>query len=821
MKQPQKPAFLYANLLAASIAAASTATWAQPDTKNALVLEEVIVSARRVEEGIQSVPISIVALNNESLREDSITSFQDLQTAVPGIYLAGSGGPANPVYVIRGQSKGLLGTSSPAVVSYFADVPQPSWGSNVPQFDMATIQVLKGPQGTLFGRNTTGGAILYNPEAPTHEFGGYVSGTLGDEDHRRAQGVVNVPLVQDKVALRLGADFNERDAWTQNIGVGGDPDNLDTEIYRATLLTDFDQLSNTLIMDYFKSDNDGFNVSLRDVYHPSGVDSLGLTEQVDEQFAAQKARGIRKITSSFPQYEKNERTTIVNRTEYTFDNEMVLINIFGYQETDLAYAPNVDGLPILSSPVVQQGIAGSAGIPADWVDVDTTLVKAVLIDQTKQTSNELQLRGTAFNDRMEWLVGGFWVKTEPDGAGQINATTIFVSEYAINIPGMAPITGLTPATGAQYLFITDESKAAFAHFNYDLTDALALEVGVRYTDDKFDACIGSGAVPAYNGQKPANINESACKQGDTSQIVNSGEVGLGSDEVTWNVGLNWQATDEIFLYGVYRHGYRAGGANGPIYDDLMETYQTFDPEKVDSFETGIKADWNIGGMLARTNVSYFYDEISDAQGDIGGGVTTPRNCDDSTDPVTNPGPDGDCDPTDDPTGGALVLNLGDTSIQGVDLEFVLAPTERLTLSFNATFQDKDVDKLFKQDNEFIARVSGGVQPFLKFTKRSVQANVRYAVPMGSIAEELVLNANYYDTSQAGDGVIATEGYDVINLRADLNSVADWNLDVSVFVKNATDEDYALGSAAASTALGIGSYIYAPPRLWGVEARYRF
>jgi iron complex outermembrane recepter protein len=818
MTHSQKPAFLYTNLLAASIAAVSSASYAQPGEGGPTLLEEVIVTARRVEEGIQSVPISMVALNENALREGTITSFQDLQTAVPGIYLAGSGGPSNPVYVIRGQSKGLLGTSSPAVVSYFAEVPQPAWGSNVPQFDMANIQVLKGPQGTLFGRNTTGGAILYNPQTPTHEFGGYVSGTLGDEDQRRAQGVVNLPLMEDKVALRLGVDINERDAWTENIGIGGDPDNVDTEIYRGSLLTEFGPFSNTLIVDYFKSDSDGFNVSLKDVYHPSGVDSLGLNEQVDAEFAAQQARGIRKITSTFPQYEKNERTTIVNRTEYTFANDMVLINIFGYQETDLDYAPNVDGLPMLSSPVIKGGIP----LPDEFINyVDTTLVKAVLIDQTKQTSNELQLRGTAFNDRLEWIVGGFWVKAEPDGAGQINATTIFTTEVSLSIPGAGDITDYALGSGAQHLFITDESKAAFAHFNYDLTDTLALEVGVRYTDDEFEACIGSGAEIAYNGRKPPTVSESACKSGDTSQILNSGVVGLESDEVTYNVGLNWQATDEMFLYGVFRHGYRAGGANGPIYDDLMTPYQTFDPETVDSIEVGIKADWNIGGMPARTNISYFYDEIDDAQGDIGGGVTTPTNCDDSTDPVTNPGPDGDCDPSDDPTGGALVLNIGDTSIQGVDVELVLAPTDRLTLSFNGTFQDKDIDTIFEQENPFIANVSGGVQPFLKFAERTVQANIRYAVPLGSIAEELVFNANYYDTSKAGRGDIATPGYDVTNVRADLNSVANWNLDLSVFVTNVTDEDYALGSAAASTALGIGSYIYAPPRLWGVEARYRF
>lgn len=806
-----------AKLFMAVMAAVSSPSYAQGVSDETRMLEEVIVSARRVQEDIQSVPVSIIALNEEALREKNIVSFQDLQTAVPGIYLGGSGGPANPVYVIRGQSKGLLGTSSPAVVSYFAEVPQPSWGSNVPQFDMAGIEVLKGPQGTLFGRNTTGGAILYNPQPVTHEFEGYVGGTLGDESQQRLQGAVNLPLLKDKIALRLGGDVNQRDSYTKNIGVGGDPDDVDTKNFRGSLLTEFDAFRNTLIVDHFKSNNDGFNISVQDVYYPSGINALGLEDQVNAEFAAQKARGPRKVTSSMPQSEKNKRLTVVNRTEYDFDNGMQLVNIFGYQETNLNFAPNIDGLPFLSSPVVKQGII-DRGLPEDWIDfVDTTLVKSRLIDQTKQTSNELQLRGTAFDDKLSWIVGAFWLKSEPDGAGQINATTVFVSEIGYTIPGTEQVTVLAPDIGAQYLFITDESKAAFAHLEYDLTETLGLEVGVRYTKDKFEACIGTGAEGAFNGENPPQPSESACRSGDETQIVRSGVSDLSSDEPTYSVGLNWQATDEMFTYAVFKHGYRAGGVNGPIFSGSMVPYQDFDPETVDSYEVGLKADWNVGGWLARTNLAYYYDEIEDAQGDIGGGVTTPSNCD----PITNPGPDGDCDSSDDPTGGALVLNIGDTSVQGVDIGVTLAPTERLSFSINATIQDADIDSIKQQENPFIDARIPSVQPFLNFADRTVQANIRYAIDLGSFSNELVLNANYYDTSEAKRGDISIPGYDVTNIRADLNGVLNSNFDLSVFVTNVTDEEYAVGTGAASTALGIGSYQYAAPRLWGVEARYRF
>src|SRR5690606_31766357 len=150
-----------------------------------------------------------------------------------------------------------------------------------------------GPQGTMFGRNTTGGAILYSPVAPSHAVGGFFGGTLGAENHRRVQGAVNIPLIQDKVALRVAGDVNRRDGYTKNIGVGGDLDGVDTGSYRISLLIEpTDYIRNTLIYDHFKSDNDGHGIVLEDVFsNPSLLDSFGIRDAALEELALQKERG--------------------------------------------------------------------------------------------------------------------------------------------------------------------------------------------------------------------------------------------------------------------------------------------------------------------------------------------------------------------------------------------------------------------------------------------------------------------------------------------------------------------------------------------------
>lgn len=136
------------------------------DAEQAPGTAEILVTARRQAENIQSIPVAVTAFSADTLRSAGIANTEDLMVKTPGVYLGGSGGRENSVFQIRGQSKARSGFNSPAVVSYFADIPLPTFGSSVPTFDMASVQVLKGPQGTLFGRNTTGGAILFYPAAP-------------------------------------------------------------------------------------------------------------------------------------------------------------------------------------------------------------------------------------------------------------------------------------------------------------------------------------------------------------------------------------------------------------------------------------------------------------------------------------------------------------------------------------------------------------------------------------------------------------------------------------------------------------------------------
>lgn len=171
---------------------------AQPQASPSI--DDIVVTARRSEESIQSTPVSVTAFTADMLREANIATTADLMIKTPGVYLSGSGGRENSVFQVRGQSKALSGSNAPAVVSYFADVPAPTFGSGVATYDMASVQVLKGPQGTLFGRNTTGGAVLYYPAAPEYVLGGYVEAGYGRYDRKQLEGALSIPIVDNKLA---------------------------------------------------------------------------------------------------------------------------------------------------------------------------------------------------------------------------------------------------------------------------------------------------------------------------------------------------------------------------------------------------------------------------------------------------------------------------------------------------------------------------------------------------------------------------------------------------------------------------------------------
>jgi iron complex outermembrane receptor protein len=774
-------------LLTTSQIAFAGAAMAQDATDN-----DIVVTARRTAENIQETPVSVVAFGADSLRQANIRDTQDLLIKTPGVFLAGSGGRENTNFSIRGQSKALAGNSAPGVISYFAEVPSPTVGSSIPTYDLSSVQVLKGPQGTLFGRNTTGGAILYYPAAPDYHLGGYAKASYGNYDARLLEAAVNVPLTSDTLAIRVAGQLQKRDGWTKNIGVGGNPDDLDTQSIRGSILFEpGTSFHNSLIVDYYHNDAVGGASVLTNVLPgPNGLTATGTEKAAQAQLAAQRARGPRVINSDVDGFEKVKRFGITNRTEINLSDDFTLLNIFGYRRTKVDYYSSVDGLPTLIAD-------GSGAIPAG---LPVTIVGGRQTSDVRQISDEVQLKGSALGNRLDWLVGAFYLDSKPMGPSG-TYIPVFI------------LPGITDAR-FNYSFYTEKSRALFGNVNYEIADGLRVNLGVRHTWDKIEACVGGGLT-----NQPV-VSPEECDDGAAS-IRNSSVNKTSSKALTWQFGVDWKASDAIFLYAVTRRGYRAGGINSPTLAGRLAPFQSFAPEKVTDVEVGIRSDFTVGDVKLQFNASPFVGWYNNVQVPISG-LNTQASCSTTAPGGTNPpkSPDGDCDASNDPSGGTLLVNAGKTRVAGIDLSTRIRPTSTLSLDVGATLLDLKSRSLSVPADlqSYLATLS---VPFNLVAKTTLTAGLRWTLPVPPSLAETVFNLDYYHSSSVRSSDQVLPAYDLVNARLDLNAVGGSKADVSFFVRNLFDKDYLASSNVGSAALGVFSGFYGPPRTYGIEVRYRF
>lgn len=389
-----------------------------------------------------------------------------------------------------------------------------------------------------------------------------------------------------------------------------------------------------------------------------------------------------------------------------------------------------------------------------------------------------------FNDRLEWLVGGFYLENLPSG-----------------INGRALENFRTPATPIGNITYTHSyyrnySTALFGQLIYDLSnviEGLKISGGYRKTWDEQSLC----AVSNPYGQ--ARIRERRCRTSTTALRTTA-----AFEASTWTVGIDYQASRNAFLYATARKGYRGGGINSPLLGGTLTPYQTYQPEEIQDFEIGGKLDWSVGTVRGRTNLALYRGKYKNIQGSIGG---LPANF------------DGDNNPATDPASSTLVVNRGAATIQGFELDGFISPISGLTFSYGAAYTDAKFTS-FSVPPLFSA-LPAGVPVFLSTPKWTLTGGVRYEAELPSNAGTLVFNVDAYHSDALLYASILENGYNVVNARIDWNDVLGSKFGLSVFVRNAFNENYISGALLGSNALSIVTGTQGPPRMGGVQLRYRF
>ncbi|HJW42606.1 MAG TPA: TonB-dependent receptor [Rhizomicrobium sp.] len=531
-------------------------------------IEMIVVTARRRAEQSQDVPEAITAFSQDDIRNMNLVSPFDLSHQVPSLSVSNSNASRNaPVYYIRGQGQALANTEG-GVVSYFDEVPTLTSGPGL-LFDLENIQVLKGPQGTLFGRNTTGGAVLFQPQRPQDQFGGYLDVDLGDYNLRRVEGAVNVPVVDNTLLARFSFDINSRDGFTKDLTNNVDLDDTNYGSYRFSLqYQPNDQFQNYLDVFYENSDTNGTSVILN-ALKPGGL-ALTLFPALAADLATQNALGIRKVDNTVgPEYDRYTNLGATDIITYAINDGLTIKTILGYRAYEERQAIDDDGTPavLVGYPAALQYKAGGAGPPSQ-----------------EQFSGEFQLQGNSFDDQLKWIGGLYAERRDP----WPNGDTLLVQDILTTVPTF----------NAQRRF--DNSYAVYGEGTFDASrwiNGLAITAGVRFTWDKrtFTSGTTHGVQPT-----PAQL---------TTNSANF-------SAPTWNVNVSYKVDDGIMAYAAARRGYKTGGFNTP-----NAVSDTFQPEYLTDFEIGLKTEHNFDWGALRFNVDGYSDQYSNVQ--VNQNVATP------------------------------------------------------------------------------------------------------------------------------------------------------------------------------------------------------
>jgi iron complex outermembrane receptor protein len=759
---------------------------------------DIVVTARRKAESIQSVPVSVQAFSAAMIKDQNIHTSADLQRLTPGVIFNGSGSDFNTTLTIRGQGRDVIGPIAPSVQSYVNDVPLPSWGAIIPTYDVANVQVLKGPQGTLFGRNTTGGAVLVNTKQPTYDFGGYVTGQYGNFDDREVEGALNVPLIKDAVALRVAGQIRRRDGYVK----GGydylpDAQNVHSDNFRVSLLLQpIDAIRNVTVYDYSYTNIHAISIPVgygtgtgpngeNAIFHSlgsliygvvGGTDALfdcGTSPTCDGDLAIQRsiADKYRRYYSSLVPFSRATVEGITNTT--TIDLGSVSFkNIFGFRRNRIREASDTDGMEL--------------------VLIDAFRV----LRSDDQITNEGQFSGSLFNGTLDWLVGGFYLKNKPKGPNSISFSLF--QPTAAQVEENPFLDFVSPfLRNLSEAVVAERSEAVFGSLSQDLgslVPGLKLNLSGRYTWDHLASCAANLLADSATPSRDFN----GCKQ-----IPGVAFTKASFEKFTWAAGLDYQVTPRVFLYGVARRGYRAGGINTPNLGGTLVGFQTFRPQTVDDREIGIKADWNIGAIRGRTNLSGYTSKFSDLQQQATG---------------LPPGADGDGDPLNDPSNTSLIVNSGKARTRGIDLDGFVIPFEGFQINYGLALFHGHIKQVPP------AALIGFFSPNNKFDRAPSTAytiGAHYQLPEPVLGGQLNFDINWYHTSSYKVGLAPFKAYGLLNGFIGINDIGGLGIDAQIFGQNLTNEKYFLNPNASGPTPGFITESLGLPRTYGIRLTYTF
>jgi iron complex outermembrane receptor protein len=762
---------------------------------------DIIVTARRIEENLQDVPVAVTALSGADLRERQIESAADLIYNVPSLSVspAVAGNSAN--YGLRGQRQGIGNTQG--VVTYFAEVPVSASSTYRQTFDMASIQVLKGPQGTLFGANSNGGAILFVPQGPSKELEGEVQAAAGDYGLREFTAVLNLPIA-DGLAIRGAGNIVRRNGYTKNLnpcaraytpapgagdrppralvissgcGLNGAQDDVHHESWRFSVRAEpTDWLRNDLVYWGINEERIGASVIPYKLAGPFAVlfsdpvaTLLGFPTR-DSVLAAQEARGVRSVITD-EQYYAYYEEGLSNITTVDFQG-LTIKNIFGFRTSREDNFRDHDGSIL---PVNAQ--YSYAGPPR------------------KTYTDELQVLGSLFDNRMKFVVGGYLSRVRYAGGNVIGYLYDFTPAQRATMTnlGLGALIFPNPATGrAPPVRTEDDTEALFANVDIEIAEGLRFSGGYRYTWNTAKSVAPQDLV---NGVCQAQSNRNQSLDTATCSLIGV----VKSNGYNYSATVQYDVADDTMVYVSTRRGYKPGGVNH--FTVVDPNFFFFGPETITDYELGIKSQFNLGDVRVTANIAAFSGIYKGVQRS-----EVVQQANGAPAPTT--------------------FNAQKATIRGIEPELNFRFGRNLDLSLFYSYLDAKFN-VYEIPGPGGTIIDKSGIPFSAVSKHSLGSTLVYRLPVAESIGAITVTANYYYRSRQTfvDGAVSGDafvpGYGVANARLDWK-LPETDITLSAAISNLFDKTYAIGGADYSASIvGFAHRSYGPPRMFRFEAAYRF
>jgi iron complex outermembrane recepter protein len=775
---------------------ASTSLYAGP------VMDEVIVTAQKTEQNEQDIGISITTFSSEEIKELGLTTSKDIARVTPGLHIGGSVGGQNAQYTLRGVAQNDYAdhTESPIAV-YFDDtyiaMPQ---GQTFSFFDLERIEVAKGPQSTLFGRNATGGVVHFISKKPSDKLEGYEEIQYGDYNKRQLEAAISGPL-GNVVSGRLSVFYNSFGEIMENLypygepfpnsnPLAGDEDffNEKTQAVRGQLLFNLAENAELLL-----ALNNAEVVMGSPPYQ--STPSTGIYEDANTNGIADPG-----------EYQVNAIQTPFNSTAISLDTNGNPIgnwltpspvrpvaggDYFGYIDpdgdgwktsNDTGYNDlNSFDTTAFSSNLQWQFNDISFVAITDWKNYDKLMalgVGASPVNQlnvwfdaeAEQFSQEFRMLGKT--DSMQWLAGFYYLNIDTS-----HNTGWKILPLALFDPALAD-TNVMSEVG-----LDTDSYAIFGQIDFNLSDALVLTTGLRLIQEEKEFSYAQNIYDNngetrhfYQNNFIAPLNP--LYKNDSSDTLWAGKI-----------QLDWHIQDNLLIYSGINRGVKAGGFNAPLplFAPPANTFdQTlpYDPEVLIAYAAGFKSDFAEGKV--QFNSEIFYYDYQDYQAFIF-------------------------------VGASGTIDNKKATIQGIDIDISTTPVDNLEISLGASLFDATIENL-----AISPTVIKDVEPVYS-PDFQVTGMLRYGWPFfaGEIAAIYDFNYSdaFYDNIRNFDDA-RHEGYTLQNIHLVYSSL-DKAWEVTAFVENFTDERYATMGFEFAGLCGCSEVAYGTPRWWGLKMTHRY